>query len=73
MSGIYTTGVVKSIVDGRGFCFLSPPQEGGKDVFCHFSEFKKAGLRDPQKGETYEFEIEMSPKGPQAVNIRAVL
>ena len=72
MSEIYT-GVVKSVVEGRGFCFLSPPEEGSKDIFAHFRQWESAGLRAPEKGETYEYQIEMTPKGPQAFNIRPVM
>jgi cold shock CspA family protein len=39
VSEIYT-GVVKSVLQDRGFCFLSPPQGGSKDIFCHFRQFE---------------------------------
>jgi cold shock protein len=72
VSEIYT-GVVKAVVADRGFLFLSAPDGARKDVFCHISEFEKSGLRAPEKGESYQFEIQMTPKGPQAINIEAVL
>jgi cold shock protein len=67
-------GTVKA-VNERGFCFLRPDHDnfGKKDIFCHMSEFERAGLRPPQVGQRYEFEVQMSPKGPQAVNVEAVL
>ena len=72
MPKIYT-GTVKAVVADRGVLFLSAPDGGRKDVFCHFSEIEKAGLREPERGEEYRFEIQMTEKGPQAINIVAVL
>jgi cold shock CspA family protein len=66
-------GVIKGIVEGRGFCFLSAPKAGDRDVFCHYSEFKKAGLAEPEKGEAYEYQIQVTEKGPQAIHIRPVM
>jgi CspA family cold shock protein len=66
-------GTVKAVVADRGFLFLSAPDGGRKDIFCHISEFEKSGVRDPERGEQYQFEIQMTEKGPQAVNIVAVL
>jgi cold shock protein len=66
-------GKVKAVVKGRGFCFLSPPEQGQKDIFCHFRQFEAAGLRAPEKGEEYEYQIEQTSKGPQAFNIKPVL
>jgi CspA family cold shock protein len=67
-------GTIKA-VNERGFAFLRPDHNnlGPKDVFVHLSEFKRAGLREPEIGERYEFEVQMSPKGPQAVDVRPVL
>jgi cold shock CspA family protein len=53
--------------------FLSAPDGGRKDVFCHIGEFEKAGLSAPERGEEYRFEIQMTDKGPQAIRIVAVL
>jgi cold shock protein len=66
-------GTVKAVVADRGFFFLSAPDGSRKDIFCHFSEFEKAGLRVPERGESYQFEIQMTEKGPQAINLAAVL
>ena len=64
-------GTVKFVSD-RGFLFLVPDR-GGKDVFAHIEDFKRAGLREPVAGEKYEYELEMTPKGLKAVNLVAVL
>jgi CspA family cold shock protein len=67
------TGTVKNIVSGRGFAFIAADR-GGKDVFVHYSEFQRAGLREPEVGDRYEFQIEMSRKNqPQATNLKAVV
>jgi cold shock CspA family protein len=65
-------GVVKAVVE-RGFCFLSPPPGYGKDIFGHFRQWESAGLRTPEKGEEYYYQIEQTEKGPQAHSIRPVL
>jgi CspA family cold shock protein len=56
----------------KGFLFLSPP-DNGKDVWCHFSEFEKARIKRPEKGERIQYQIKMIEKGRQAVNVEAVL
>ena len=61
------SGTVKA-VNERGFCFLRPDHEtsiksGGKDVFAHFREFQRGGLRQPEIGERYEFQIKMTQGG----------
>jgi CspA family cold shock protein len=73
MSELYI-GTVKSIVKDRGFMFLSPPSPGQKDIFAHISAFEKAGLRPPQQvGEQYEYRIEQTARGPQAIDLRPVM
>ena len=42
-------------------------------MFCHFRQFEVAHLKAPEKGDEYEYQIEMTPKGPQAFNIKSVL
>jgi cold shock protein len=66
-------GTVRSVVANRGFFFMSPPEQGQKDVFCHFSELEKAGCREPKVGERFKYEIRSTPKGPQAEKLEAVV
>jgi CspA family cold shock protein len=69
------TGRVK-VVNDKGFCFITldqPHVSGKADVFCHFSTFEKAGLRHPEVGDRYQFEVVPSDRGIHAVNIEAVL
>jgi CspA family cold shock protein len=68
-----TIGTVKTVND-RGFFHIRPDNHtGGRDIFCHMTEIERAGLRHPEVGDRFEFEIEMTPKGAQAINIVAVL
>ena len=63
-----STGTVKWFDAGKGFGFITP-EEGGKDVFVHFSAIKADGFRSLAEGQTVSFEVEDGPKGPQAVNV----
>jgi cold shock protein len=71
VSEIYV-GTVK-FVSERGFLFLIPDGGAGPDVFGHISEWERNGLREPEAGEKYEFEIVQRPKGPTAVNPKPVM
>lgn len=63
-----TTGVVKRWLGLRGYGFIKC--EDGTEVFVHNSEIQ--GKSSLTEGEKVEFEIQKSPKGPRAVNVRAV-
>lgn len=64
------TGRVKWFNESKGYGFLQ--QEGGKDVFVHFSAIEGTGFRTLAEGQTVQFEIEEGPKGPQARSVRVV-
>ena len=64
------TGTVKWFNASKGYGFIA--HEGGKDVFVHFSAIQGDGYRNLNEGEQVSFEIEDSPKGPQAVNVTKV-
>ena len=60
-------GVVKWFNDAKGFGFIE--QEGGPDVFVHFSVIQSEGFKSLAEGERVNFEISEGQKGPQAANV----
>ena len=62
------TGTVKWFNEAKGFGFIS--QEGGEDVFVHFSAIQMDGFKTLAEGDRVEFEVTRGPKGLQASNVR---
>ena len=60
-------GTVKWFNDAKGYGFIS--QEGGPDVFVHFSAIQTEGYRTLEEGQKVEFSIEKGPKGLQAAKV----
>jgi CspA family cold shock protein len=60
-------GTVKWFNSGKGYGFIA--QEGGPDVFVHYSAIQGEGFRNLVEGQRVEFSIEQGPKGPQAANV----
>lgn len=65
------TGTVKWFNDSKGFGFITP-DDGGEDLFAHFSEVKGQGFKSLQEGQKVSFEVKQGPKGKQAANITPV-
>ena len=65
------TGTVKWFNDAKGFGFITP-DEGGEDLFAHFSEIKTEGFKSLQENQKVSFDVKMGPKGKQAANIKPV-
>ena len=64
------TGIVKWFNDSKGFGFITP-DEGGEDLFAHFSAIQSTGFKSLQEGQRVSFEVTTGPKGKQASNIQA--
>jgi len=63
-------GTVKWFNESKGFGFIS--QEGGEDVFVHFSAIQGSGFKTLAEGDAVEFDVQQGPKGLQAANVRRV-
>lgn len=66
-----STGVVKNFNDAKGFGFIAS-DDGGKDVFVHFSQIQGSGFKSLAEGQRVEFTVTEGPKGLQASDIRVV-
>ncbi|WP_229685812.1 cold-shock protein [Longimycelium tulufanense] len=62
-------GVVKWFNSEKGFGFISP-DNGGADVFVHYSEIQSSGFRTLEENQRVEFEVGQGTKGPQAQQVR---
>ena len=63
------SGIVKWFNDAKGFGFITP-EEGGEDLFAHFSAIEMDGFKTLKEGQKVTFEVVTGPKGKQAAHIK---
>jgi CspA family cold shock protein len=64
-------GTVKWFNGEKGFGFITP-DDGGKDLFVHYSEIQGSGYRSLEENQRVQFEVTPGQKGPQAVGVSAI-
>jgi cold shock protein len=65
------TGSVKWFSASKGFGFISP-EDGGADLFIHFSNISGNGYRNLEEGQKVEFEAQQGKKGMEATNVTVI-
>jgi cold shock protein len=68
---LMSTGTVKWFNAEKGFGFITQ-DDGGPDVFVHFSAIAGTGYRNLEENQKVEFDLTQGQKGPQAANVRPV-
>lgn len=66
-----STGQVKWYNNAKGFGFILP-DDGGSDLFAHYSAIAMEGYKTLKAGQAVSFDIIEGPKGLHAINIRAI-
>jgi CspA family cold shock protein len=66
-----STGTVKWFNDAKGFGFITP-DDGSKDLFAHFSAIQAGGFKSLKENDKVQYDVEDSPKGPRAANIKPI-
>jgi len=64
-----STGTVKWFNDAKGFGFITP-DEGGKDLFVHFSAIQGGGFKSLKENDKVQYDVGQGAKGPNATNVR---
>jgi CspA family cold shock protein len=64
-----STGTVKWFNDEKGYGFIKP-DDGGQDLFAHYSQIRGEGFKSLKEQQKVEFEVTTGPRGKQASNIQ---
>ncbi|NIM99606.1 MAG: cold shock domain-containing protein [candidate division Zixibacteria bacterium] len=64
-------GTVKWFNESKGYGFITP-EDGGADLFVHFSEIQGEGYKTLREGDEVSFEEGQGQKGPQAKNVQKI-
>ncbi len=65
-------GTVKWFNEEKGYGFISPDDEGGEDLFVHYTGIEGSGFRSLEEGERVSYEPTRGRKGEQAQNVRRI-
>ena len=68
---VMSEGTVKWFNAEKGFGFITP-DEGGADIFVHYSAVQSKGFRTLEEKQRVSFDIVQGPKGPQAANVTKI-
>jgi CspA family cold shock protein len=63
-------GTVKWFSSDKGYGFIAP-DDGGADVFVHYSEIEGNGFRNLEENQKVTYEVEQGDRGPAAVSVNA--
>ena len=68
---VMATGTVKFFNATKGYGFITP-DDGGEDVFVHYSVIQAEGYRKLEEGDKVEYEVQQGPKGMQATSAKKI-